>query len=363
MFKISKCLRTISIGDNTACKNTLKSRLKSTSSMYAENEIIPKALDLLEKFKEQKEKLEDADEVLDQLKAIAENQEQLENIDQEQLNEIIESETGQSVEEIQADIDKIKDIDIADLGIDEFLSHSPVEEKSIIDLFIPKAYASISSDKIKPSCFILRPQYFKMDKSCACKKRNTCARAEFMELKPVKQVQGSSQTITFANEIMKANQMILLGAPKRGLARYQKLQKFAPAIERNTNAILKKEASAPSPTVGVKDLHKTITPALKGYFQKSGIPNYGKKESKIKLASNSISPQGKSLLEKLKNKVALVKYLRGEKPTRNIKQAITFKKSDFISPVKAEAIQKDSSLDIFQIIRQRYLKLINDGRL
>jgi hypothetical protein len=330
---------------------------------YAENQIIPKALLLVEKYNEGKDALESADEVISSVgNLIDENKDKIQEISPDQLKEIVENETGESVEDIQSQIDDVKNTDLSEFGIDEFVSHySRPSSPSLIDFFIPQAFAMSSPEnKVRPSCFVLRPEFLKLDKSCQCIQKKSCTQANFVELKPVKEVRGGAQTIAFANEIMKANQLILTGSPKRGLARYQKLQKFAPIIEKNTQSLLANK-NKPSLLAGVKKFHQTISPALNGYFAHTGLPSYNSNKAKPRLAKTT-NPNNQKLLDKLRNKVALIHHLQGKESKPRLKN-VSFKKSDFISPLQGEAIQKDSSLDIFQIIRQRYLKIINDGRL
>lgn len=334
---------------------------------YAQEELLPKAKELLDRYHKTKDTLETLEQIANATEGGGADSNGNTNLTPEQIQGLIQSETGQnvSIEDIQEGIELIQDDNLGDLGIDEFISYqSTTLKKSWLDYLIPQAMAQTSAKKkIKPSCFVLRPEFLRMDPQCRCRASNSCSTAPFMKLEPKKDIKGSDQTISFANQIMKANRLILTGAPGQGLALYDKLERYAPAIERNNFALAGKD---PKKTIapGVKGFHKTLIPALKDYYQTGeSHPGLAVTHKPTKISKEKRREQ---LVERIRNRVALAQYLQGKKTTVQASQKereLTFSKKDFVSPLKGEAIQRDSSLDIFQIIRQRYLKILNEGRL
>lgn len=253
--------------------------------------------------------------------------------------------------------------------------------QQIENYLIPEALAATPGFKHKTpvGCVVRTRGYVRLDEACNCRGIKKCIKTRYpTKLKMAKNNEFGAFSYKLGSLVAMGSEQIFNGRPDRGVKVFQKAGSLYSKMELNTRKLL-------SQKVGKKIDHRVTARMISSGFHqlKPGLPDFyrgqGKMESASinpKLSNNILKNQTRNLMSNrdqrsalkasLRNKLALAKKL-GNKSLQDYR--IQEKVSGGIHHGKdkynysKEAITRDSTKDIFMLIKKRYLIIQSQGRL
>lgn len=322
-----------------------------------------------------------AQEKLDELGL---NEEEVKNLVIEELkfdqNKIVDDLKKQAKE-------KMEEVDTS--GIPNFSGNLTGDLQStpwinFINSVVPDVYAA-KSFEAPASCFVRTRNYLSADESCQCRKGNKCFSSRY----PAKMsLKNNNEFASFAYKVgslvSQSSDAILSGKAKTGLGGFRKAGSFYQKMDLNARKLLSQKVGAKVDyrLTGrmIEGAFNQLRPGLKDYYK--GNPTAQKKSRGTQRLNPTLSSrqmrkgrrrlvgaQGETmaLRASLKEKLKLAKALGN--PSLQDFKAASFKSSSSQGPAEEkydyskEAITRDPSKDIFQLIKKRYLIIQSQGRL
>lgn len=296
-------------------------------------------------------------------------------INSEDLNKAIEAEKNFDASDINQSLSEATKMDFSNLDASDLRGRLGFIEK-VIDFLMDTAVAKKTSYDTPVSCFGRSRSFLVEDETCQCRSKNKCNRSFYPQKMsfPVKSEFGPT-IFQIGGLISKSSEAIFMGAPKKGVVGFSKVGSLKNKIDLNTRKILSqqlgKKIDYKVTAIGVNKALQMVSPALKDYYKGSqkGLtqrmnPALSKglvRSSKRNLVSST--DQGRALRMSLRNKLSMAKALGNKslhgyelKTSKSLKNERSYNYSK-------EALTRDSSKDIFQVISKRYLIIQSDGRL
>ncbi len=325
--------------------------------------LLPAYNQLVENIKNN-EKLQ---KVISSIKAEANNV--VNSVSTSDVEELVKKELSENEGEIQATIDKGKN-ELGNISSSEYLSKS-VSYFDYLDFLIPSATASFTGLSLKPSCFKRGRYYPVMDDDCSCKKGNRCMSSRFPSKINLKVKGDFINLVTKTGfNVSQANDFILSGNPKHGLAMYKKLSSRTSKIEKSSLALLNKKSkliNSKGILTLVKKIRNSTKEGLGEYYRSSRGRPSSLASGAIKIPIEQREKEILSpVLEKLRDDIRVAKKLGNSSLSRfnieSIPRGSNNMNEDAYNYAQ-ETIISDPSVDIFMMIKKRYMQVHADGRL
>lgn len=173
----------------------------------------------------------------------------------------------------------------------------------------------------------------------------------------------------FAHSSSQANNYILSGRPDVGLKIYKKISATTSQVEKKSIGLLYTKVSKSISPKGILNLttsaKKITEPALADYFKKRKLkPAPQQTMSKLirKTSPTKADTQKRNLLISLQEKARQAKRL-GNQSLQNQTILVSKRQNTADYNYSDQTIIEDSSVDIFMMIKRRYMKVHADGRL
>ncbi|MAF78159.1 MAG: hypothetical protein CME63_00135 [Halobacteriovoraceae bacterium] len=344
--------------------NNLNAGFDSVQEIINEikNQLLPAYDELVENLKNSEEIKNAISEVKDKINS-TDTQALTEDIKQMISSEVSENE--QSINEgIQKAKSELSQIDSSEYKLPQTTFHP------ILDFLFTDAYASHPGFQVKPSCFKRSRYYLKMDEDCSCLKNKTCMKTHFPERFKLSRTGDFIKLATqFAHSSSQANNYILSGRPDVGLKIYKKISATTSQVEKKSIGLLYTKVSKSISPKGILNLttsaKKITEPALADYFKKRKLkPAPQQTMSKLirKTSPTKADTQKRNLLISLQEKARQAKRL-GNQSLQNQTILVSKRQNTADYNYSDQTIIEDSSVDIFMMIKRRYMKVHADGRL
>jgi hypothetical protein len=322
---------------------------------------------LLPAFEKLKESVQNNKKLQESLKQISGVVDQIKDLDSN-LESTINDEISQGKEELIEAIDKVK-LDISNFDASEYVSKL-TGYQIILDLIFPNTYASNDYLKIKPSCFKRGKNYPIMDENCLCKKNNQCLSTRFPKNLTVNRG-GDYVKLVMKNafKVSRANDLILSGNPYDGISTYRTISSNAIEIEKKSIHILNQKASKKINLESIIELSakmkNSTKDGLKEYFSHNKINKAIAAKSNVntdKIPSRiQMNESQQNIITSLKKHAYQAKKLGNPSLTQvKLDNSISTPSNYDYS---TSTIIKDRSVNIFHLIKKRYMKVQADGRL
>ncbi len=280
----------------------------------------------------------------------------------DELKTLVNQELNQSESDIQKTINEGK-ADLSNITSSEYLTKTV----SLIDLFdflIPDVHASFKGLSINPSCFKRGKNFPVMDENCSCLKNRSCMSSRFPSQLKVK---NQSEFVTFVSKqayvISQANDLILSGRPKEGLSLYKKSAANTLIIEKNSLSLLNSRKSKFYSSKNILKLSDSIRRS-----SKEGLGTYFKDNQNKMSAFDWVRPPSTGATTKRKLvgiETQDVQNLDNSiSENEEIGQDVSSRsETEEIYNYSQETIIRDPNVDIFQMIKKRYMHVQASGRL
>jgi len=287
------------------------------------------------------------------------------------IQNMVNQELSQNETDINSAINEAKS-EVSAIGSAEYL-YKKTSFLNFLDYLLPSAVASYTGLQITPSCFKRGKYYPLMDKDCSCQRNNRCMSSRFpKELSISNKNEFVSLASKNAYAISKANDFILSGYPQKGLLLYKKLSNNTSHIEKSSIALLNQKVSKNiSPNSILKltnNIRKSSKQGLGHYF------NRNKGRLKVSPRTNQSTPflskskespyqkKRQSLIASLKLHAKKAQTL-GNSSLQEVSLSESNGSSNDIYNYSDGTIIKDTSVDLFLMIKKRYMRVHADGRL
>lgn len=291
---------------------------------------------------------------------------ELQTLNESEIQEILQAEAGESAGDILNSINKFEsDSSFREVSGDEFIGRL---ETSFIDYLISDAFAGAL--RVRPSCFGRTRNYLVEVPTCSCAKKGTCHKSGFPEKIPMnKKSEFGALVIGSSLLASRSSDFIFWGQPKKGLSGFNKLHKKTSLIRKNTQRVVSTQVKRNIDDTLIASLvnkaREMTYPAIKeGRVLGAGKihPRILNKKSKKGLAKLPKPPKNMRMLELRKG---LQKKLVALKKSGN-SSLKGFEQKESAHPgyiYDENSINKDSTKNLFNIIKRRYIEVIKSGRL
>lgn len=296
------------------------------------------------------------------------------NISEEQVSELVNSEVQISQSDIQQTLNNLSTSDLSRLDTSD-LSGRLTSYHNFIDFLIPNAMASNQSNPLKTpiSCFKRTKRFVVADENCSCRAKKSCMQSRY----PTKlSMKTKNEFGVFSYQlgalVSRSSNLIFNGQPGKGVQGFSKAGALTSKMNLNARKLLSRK-------VGKLIDNKVTARTIAGAFEtiKPGLSDYFKGNSNNtqlnpKVSSQYIKARRKSLVSPRQERTALRTSLRerlrmakslGNKSLLGFSPKVETKNKDEVYNYSKEAIIRDSSKDIFQLIKKRYLIIQSQGRL
>ncbi len=346
----------------------LNSGVDSVQSLIYEikDQLLPAYDELVESIKNN----EDIQETLEGIKGqVADAKEQALSAD---VQALIGKELSDNEKEIGETIEKGKS-ELSDIDSSEYVTKkiTSLDFLDMMEFFIPTAHAAYGGLRVTPSCFKRGRSLPVMDEDCSCLKKRRCLSSRFPSLLKIKKKGAFVELVTQnAFKASKASDLILSGKPRHGLLLFKKLAPDTQKIEKSSLALLNSRVSKTYNPQSVLKLTKVIRNSTKeglgDYFQKSKGSPVSLASVPLKIPSKNKSNRDKvytnPILSRLKKDVEKAKSL-GNLSVAGFQVKRAPREDNGGYDYAQETIIRDPNVDIFLMIKKRYMQVRADGRL
>ena len=286
----------------------------------------------------------------------------------DKVKELVNEEINQNQSDIQESINEGK-AKLQEIGASEYLSKT-VSFLEGLDFLFSDAHAAFKGLAIKPSCFKRGRRFPVMDEDCKCRRNRSCMTSRLPESLKLKRRDDFVVLATKnALSLSKANDYILSGRPREGISIYKKLAPMAPKVEKSSMALLYNKKSKFYSEKNILNLTDSIRKSTKeglGTYLSHNQKEMGAYLKPVQISNSSKGSDGPAdiVLEKLRGDILTAKNLGNPSfVDLKIEAAAREDSGEDVYNYSQETIIRDPSIDIFQMIKKRYMQVHADGRL
>lgn len=287
-----------------------------------------------------------------------------------EFEDTIKHELDLKASEIAAAITEAKEKVDVKFNTEDF--SSKLNSTSMLNWLIPEAHANIPSAlQIPRSCFRLSGGWPMMDESCGCGKTKSCARAYFPNNLQVRSnAQFGNEVVKTALALNRANNLILHRKADEGAAIYQQASQSVYKIEAANAQLLSQKLNSPygAPQVAavVVAALQSTKEALPGVFAKRGqsLTPYSAGDNRTNAMAQKFKQiKRENVRSKLRTHLKLAALLAQGAVGGSIAHASESDHGQREYNYSKNTIIEDTSKNLFEAIRLRYLKIYTSDRL
>ena len=310
---------------------------------------------------------EQGQELIDQANAKSEElKAEFSDLSEKEIQEILQAEAGESSGDILNSINEFEsDSSFSGVSGDEFVGRLGT---SFIDYFMSEAFAGAL--QIKPSCFGRTRNYLLEVPNCSCAKKGTCHKSGFPEKIPLKKKSEFGSLVIGSSLLAsRSSDLIFWGQPRKGLAGFNKLLKKTRLIKKNTQRVVSSQVKRKIDDSLIASMVNKAREMTYSAIKEGKVLGAGKIHPRV---LNKSSNKGLSKLPKLPKNNRMIDLRRdlqsklvalkksGNKSLQGFEQRVSVDPG-YIYDEKS--INKDSTKNLFHIIKKRYIEVMKSGRL
>lgn len=296
------------------------------------------------------------------------------NISEEQVSELVNSEVDFSQSDIQQTLNNFSSSNLSRLDTSD-LSGRLTSWNNVIDFLIPSAMASNqrSSFQTPISCFQRTKSFVVADEDCSCRAKKRCMQSRYpTKLKMKSKNEFGAFSYQLGALVSRSNNHIFNGQADKGVQGFSKAGALTSKMNLNARKLLSRKVGKVIDNKvtarTIASAFESIKPGLNDYFK--GNKRYSQLNPKV--SSQFIKARRKNLVSPRQERTALRTSLRerlrvakslGNRSLLGFSPKVESKNKDEVYNYSKEAIIRDSSKDLFQLIKKRYLIIQSQGRL